>query len=270
MHSGPSNGPRAPRSAEGRTRSATEGSTARGARSASSAGTVPEAPISAAPLAPASDGPRLAPLGDGAVMLSLGDRVDRALNERVHQVAAAIRAAGLPWVHDVVPAYAAVAVHYDPLHTDYAAAERAVAELARLALRGAVEPALPREHLVPVRYDGPDLTEVARRTGLTEAEVIARHTAPAYTVYMLGFVPGFAYLGDLDPALVLERRHAPRTSVRAGSVAIAGHQTAIYPLEVPGGWHLIGCTELRPFRADVSPPCVFAPGDVVRFVAVEG
>ncbi|HLB54334.1 MAG TPA: 5-oxoprolinase subunit PxpB, partial [Gemmatimonadales bacterium] len=123
--------------------------------------------------------------------------------------------------------------------------------------------------LIPVRYDGPDLEEVSARTSLTREEVIRRHTAPEYLVYLLGFAPGFGYLGDLDPALILPRRSAPRTRVPAGSVAIAGAQTAVYPLETPGGWHLIGRTTLSLFDPRRDPPALLAPGDRVRFEALE-
>jgi KipI family sensor histidine kinase inhibitor len=124
-----------------------------------------------------------------------------------------------------------------------------------------------REHVIPVQYDGPDLEDVARRTGLAVADVIARHSAPTYTVYFLGFVPGWAYLGELDPALVVPRRTEPRARVPAGSVAIAGAQTGVYPYAIPGGWHLIGRTSVGLFDPMRDPPAVFAAGDRVRFVA---
>ncbi|HEX9167224.1 MAG TPA: 5-oxoprolinase subunit PxpB, partial [Gemmatimonadales bacterium] len=122
-----------------------------------------------------------------------------------------------------------------------------------------------REWVIPVRYDGPDLEWVAARTGLNPDEVVRRHSARLYTVYLLGFVPGFAYLGELDPTLVLPRRSTPRQRVPAGSVAIAGAQTAVYPLATPGGWHLIGQTTLRLFDPEREPPALLAAGDTVRF-----
>lgn len=211
----------------------------------------------------------LLPLGDSAVLLVLGDRIEPSTNRRVHAVAAAVREAGLPWVRDVVPAYASVAVHYEPLHTGYDDAAAVLRKLAHgVPDAAAASAASPRQHLIAVRYDGPDLAEVARLTGLSEAEVVARHCAPLYTVYMLGFVPGFAYLGELDPALVLARRAEPRARVPAGSVAIAGRQTAIYPLDTPGGWHIIGSTDVRPFDPAADPPAIFEPGDRVRFEPV--
>jgi inhibitor of KinA len=210
--------------------------------------------------------PVIAPLGETAVTLSWGDGVDATVNERVHRAAEAIQTAALPEVTDLVPAYAALTVFYDPLHLDYPALADQLAEVVRAAesTAGAGRPAV--EHAVPVHYNGDDLEEVARQTGLTTGEVVARHRAPTYRVYLLGFVPGFAYLGDLDPALVVPRRGTPRKQVPAGSVAIAGGQTAIYPLNTPGGWHLIGSTSLVMFDPQREPASLFRPGDRVRFV----
>lgn len=128
-----------------------------------------------------------------------------------------------------------------------------------------------REIVIPVCYGdefGPDLLEVAAHAGITHHEVVARHTATEYTVAMLGFAPGFPYLLGLDPALHVPRRANPRTRVPAGSVAIGGAQTGIYPRELPGGWHLIGRTPLTLFDPDRKPPCLLAPGDRVRFRAI--
>ena len=126
----------------------------------------------------------------------------------------------------------------------------------------------PRSVEIPVRYDGPDLADVARRTGLSEHEVVTRHTAGAYTVAFLGFAPGFPYLRGLDPALRVPRHASPRTSVPAGSVGVAGEQTGIYPRASPGGWQLLGRTDLVLFDLDRDPPALLSAGDRVRFVAV--
>ena len=218
----------------------------------------------------ADDAVAVAALGDSAVLLTLGDRVDLALNRRVHRVAAAVRARAIPAVTDVVPAYAALSVHYDPLHVEHDAIAAELRAIARDALLSGAD-AADRDattHEIPVAYDGPDLAEVAERTGLRAEDVIALHAGATYTVYLLGFVPGFAYLGELDPALVLERRPEPRMRVLAGSVGIAGRQTAVYPLPTPGGWHLIGRTEVRFFDPAADPPALLAAGDRVRFVPV--
>ena len=211
---------------------------------------------------------RIRPLGEAAVTVALGDVVELALNRRVHRLAAAVREAAIDGVIDVVPAYATLAVFYEPLRTSYADVVRALAPLvaaAATADHDALDVPHPT-HVVPVVYDGPDLADVAARLGLAAHEVVERHAAREYTVYLLGFVPGFAYLGDLDPALVLPRRDVPRPRVAAGSVAIAGRQTAVYPLVTPGGWHLVGRTDAPVLDLARTPPTPLAPGDRVRFV----
>jgi KipI family sensor histidine kinase inhibitor len=200
----------------------------------------------------------IAPLGDRALTIRLGETMDRTLAALARGVASRLRT--IPGVQEAVPGYATVTVFHD---SDYASI--------RAALEATVTTATPEEtsgveHVIPVRYDGPDLEDVARRTGLTPSEVVERHAARVYTVYLIGFVPGFAYLGDLDPALELSRRDQPRTRVPAGSVAIAGRQTGVYPLDTPGGWHLIGQTSTRMFDPMADPPATLAAGDRVRFV----
>lgn len=204
------------------------------------------------------------PLGDRALLVSLGDRVDPALNARVIALSRAFRDARPGAVTDIVPAYAAIGVWFDPEQRTY---EDLVEELAGIAAQP-IEPARFEdrpEHVIPTRYDGPDLARVAERASLTEAEVVTRHASGRYRVFLLGFVPGFAFLGPLDPALILPRRDQPRTRVPAGSVAIAGAQTAVYPLATPGGWHLIGKTEVRFFDPRRDPPALLEVGDRVRF-----
>ena len=213
--------------------------------------------------------PELAALGDGAILITLGDAVDRELNRRAHACAHAIRTAGLAGVIDVVPAYASLAVHYDASAADADEMTSRLDEIVRTPPPD--EAGLTAGELVaiPVRYDGPDLAAVAEATGLAPAEVIARHSAIEYYVYMMGFAPGFAYLGDLDPALRLPRHEAPRTRVPPGSVAIAGSQTAVYPHGTPGGWHLIGTTDLAMFDPRRNPPAFLRAGDRVRFEPIE-
>jgi KipI family sensor histidine kinase inhibitor len=215
--------------------------------------------------------PVILALGDAALTIRLGNRVDLELAARVRACADRIHAARLGAVREIVPAYAALTVFYDPARAGHA---EMVAALERILRDQPEGPARierpPREHRIAVRYDGPDLNYVAGETGLTRDEVIARHSGRTYTVLLLGFVPGFAYLGELDPALVLPRRAEPRRRVPAGSVAMAGAQTAVYPLETPGGWHLIGRTAAVLFDPDRVPPARLAPGDRVRFTPLEG
>jgi KipI family sensor histidine kinase inhibitor len=213
--------------------------------------------------------PRLLPLGDAAFSLVLGPSVDAATEARVVALGRAIAAARLPGVIETVPAYTTLTVHYDPLVIDAATLRDGLRSL----LAGPLETdagSVGRLVEVPVRYDGPDLGEVAAAVGISTDEVIARHLAREYRVVLLGFVPGFAYLAELDPTLVLPRRPAPRTRVPAGSVAIAGAQTGIYPSATPGGWHLIGSTPAELFVPDRDPPNLLAVGDRVRFVRAAG
>jgi KipI family sensor histidine kinase inhibitor len=180
-------------------------------------------------------------------------------------VARSVEAAGIPHVEDVVPAYLALTVFYDSRHASYSEMAARVLDECERAARPAGGAAAPSAHLIQVRYDGQDLDAVAAATGLTVDEVIARHSARAYTVDLLGFVPGFAYLSELDPSLQLPRRPEPRPRVRAGSVAIAATQTAVYPLDTPGGWHIIGRTETVMFDAAREPAALLSAGDIVRF-----
>jgi KipI family sensor histidine kinase inhibitor len=203
----------------------------------------------------------IAPLGDRAITIRFGDRLDATLAAQARGLAARVRE--VSGVQDAVPGYATVTVFFDPALTNQDTIAKAIGEGIN------AEPVRGIEHIIPVRYDGPDLEEVAQRTGLSVAEVISRHQAAVYTVYLIGFVPGFAYLGQVDASLDLPRRATPRTRVPAGSVAIAGRQTAIYPLDTPGGWHLVGRTDVTMFDPMSNPPSRFAAGDTVQFVPIE-
>lgn len=209
--------------------------------------------------------PRLAPLGDGALTLTWEGSVSPATHRLVLAAARRVRDDGAPFLVDLVPAYTTLSVFYDALAYDYDVVSRRVAELVREL---EPEPLAPgREIVIPVIYDGPDLGAVARHTGLSEAEVIARHSGRTYDVYLIGFAPGWAYLGALDPSLDVPRRPTPRQRVPAGSVAIAGAQTGVYPFALPGGWHLIGRTDTVMFDAERDPPALLQVGDRVRFEA---
>jgi KipI family sensor histidine kinase inhibitor len=209
--------------------------------------------------------PRLREAGDSALLVELDGGIDAATNARVIAIAAAIRAAATPGVRDVVPTYRSIAVYFDPLRLDIGH----VRELAARAAGTPVQAAGGRTVEVPVRYGGdagPDLADVAAFAGLRPEDVIARHASRDYRVYMLGFLPGFAYLGSVPPEIAMPRRATPRLRVPAGSVGIAGAQTAVYPRASPGGWQIIGRTPLRVFDPQRVPPAIFAPGDSVRFV----
>lgn len=206
----------------------------------------------------------LAPLGDSAITVKLGDGISESLSDHVVARARDIRDDEIAGVTDVVASYASVTVHYDPLRIGYADLRSRLLSIGRTHHdnSSAVNAA---EHVIPVRYNGEDLEDVARMTELSTREVIEIHSRRAYRVFVIGFVPGFAYLGVLDSRLVLPRRESPRKRVPSGSVAIAEAQTGIYPSETPGGWHLIGTTDVTMFDPELQHPTLFAVGDSVRF-----
>ena len=205
---------------------------------------------------------RTHPLGDAALLAELGTRLDTALNTRAIALANALKKRRD--VRQAVAGYASVTVHFDPDLTTHDAIAAAIKRLAAMRPPMA-EPG--RLHRIPVVYDGPDLEAVAAKLGLDPAQIAEIHTRPIYRVFLVGFVPGWAYLGPLPEELELPRRHVPRTQVPAGSVAIAGRQSGIYPLPTPGGWHLLGRTSVRLFLPDADPPCLFRAGDRVKFFA---
>jgi inhibitor of KinA len=164
-----------------------------------------------------------------------------------------------------VPAYASVVVRFDPLLIAPADAEREARSLAKMQDSG-VGIERGREVEIPTRYDGPDLVETAERSKLAVEELIAVHSGRVYRAFFLGFLPGFAYCGVLDPRIVAPRLMRPRERVPAGSVAVADGQTSIYPFDSPGGWRLIGRTDLRIFDPARESPALIRPGDRVRFV----
>jgi KipI family sensor histidine kinase inhibitor len=203
--------------------------------------------------------------GDTAVVVEFGDRVDRELSGRVLQLAAGVNASGIAGVYETVPTYRSLMVLHDPLTIDTASL---IARLRTLLDAPGTAPVQTKLWRIPACYErthAPDLEEVAARTRLSQEEVVRLHSRTVFHVYMVGFVPGFPYMGDLPAALELARRADPRIKVPAGSVAIAARQTAIYPLESPGGWHLIGATPVRLFDQRSERPALLTPGDKVRF-----
>ena len=205
---------------------------------------------------------RISPLGDTALLAELGSRLDTALNTRAIALAAALRKRRD--VRQVVAGYTGVTVHFDP---EQATVESLGAAIKRLAGKHPKMEVPGRLHRIPVIYDGEDLDEAATALGITRDQLIGKHVRPIYRVFLVGFVPGWAYLGPLPEDMYLPRRMTPRMQVPPGSVAIAGRQTGIYPLPTPGGWHLIGRTSVRLFLPDSDPPCLFRAGDRVKFFA---
>ena len=208
---------------------------------------------------------RFLPAGDSAVIVEFGDRIDRLLSERVLRLSALVRAAKLPGVIETVPTFRSLMVHYDPFATDSASLTVAIENLLDNSRSEAKPVTLWRIPACYAASHAPDLAGVAQRTGLSTAEVVGLHSGTRYHVYMIGFVPGFPYMGDLPAPLSLPRRADPRVRVPPGSIAIATSMTAIYPLESPGGWHLIGATPIRLFDPRRSRPALLSAGDAVRF-----
>jgi inhibitor of KinA len=206
--------------------------------------------------------------GDTALVVEFGDSIDRRLSRWVLALAQRLNARRLDGVVETVPTYRSLMVHYDPLVLPTVSLTRQIAEVMQ-DLR--CSEGAGRRWRLPACYDAslaPDLGEVAARTGLSSAQVIERHSSIAYHVYTLGFLPGFAYLGDVPAELVLPRRETPRLKVAAGSVAIATTMTCIYPFECPGGWHLIGRSPVALWERHPRYRALLAPGDQVSFAPV--
>jgi KipI family sensor histidine kinase inhibitor len=206
--------------------------------------------------------------GDTLLLVEFAHAIDPEINAQVVELANRLRRRIGQAIRDVVPGYCTVGIHIDPLQTDLTALERAIRdEAAQVERSSSHAPA----HVIDiaVRYggsDGPDLEKVAEWAGCTPAEVIERHAGRTYRVYMLGFVPGFAYMGKVDRSIAAPRHRVPRERVPAGSVGIAGEQTGVYPISTPGGWQLIGRTTAVMFDSARPQPSLVQPGDLVRFV----
>jgi inhibitor of KinA len=211
--------------------------------------------------------PQIAPLGDSSVLIQFGSDIDISINQRVHALAGLLVDSPFEGMTETVPAYATLLVQYDPLTVSFTQVRDFLRE--KLSQAEAAAARNPKRVEVPVRYGGEfgvDLEAVARHLHLKVEEVVRLHSEKIYTVYMMGFTPGFPYMGKLDDALVMPRLETPRTRVPAGTVAIAGSQTGIYPIASPGGWQLIGWTPLQLFDPNPDTPFLFTPGDEVKFI----
>ena len=212
---------------------------------------------------------RVIDVGDACVALELEARVDPRINDACLTVADRLAQSHLPGIRDIVTTYHTVAVHIDPL----VANRDAVADALRRAASGSggTDRRSGALHEIPVCYEdefGPDLEDVARFARCSAEEVVRLHSEHTYRVYLIGFLPGFAYLGKVDERIGMGRQETPRMRVAAGSVAIAGFQTGIYPIDSPGGWRIVGRTWVRPFNLQRPEPSLFRPGDMVRFLPV--
>jgi len=213
---------------------------------------------------------RISASGDTAVIVEFGNEVDRDLSNLVLSAATTVANSQLSGITEIVPTFRSLMVQYDPLITTSA---KVMAQITPLMNTASTSKTLMRKWSIPVCYEeefAADITGVAVATGQTIEQVVKLHSGVSYHVYMLGFLPGFPYLGNLAKALHLPRRTNPRTRVPKGSISIATSLTSIYPFESPGGWHLIGTTPVELFNHTKTPPALFAPGDQIKFEPVSG
>lgn len=217
------------------------------------------------------------PLGDAALTIELGNVIDEKINAEVLQLFNFLKTLCLPYVVDIVPAYSSVTVFYNAIYVlqkgcTTTAFEAVANELTtKIAEKATIPQPQERVLRVPVCYApafAPDIQEVAAQTKLSIQEVIQLHTAPTYRVYMIGFLPGFAYMGKVNERIAVPRKAQPRTVIEAGSVGIAGGQTGIYPLPSPGGWQIIGKTPVHLFNKVAAHPVFFRAGDSVIFYSI--
>jgi len=217
------------------------------------------------------DNVRMLSAGEQGLVVEFGTQIDPAVNERVHRVSKMLVDAKLIGISEVVPTYRSFLVYFDPIELSRQELIRRIRELLDTVADNPSQQATARVVDIPVCYGGdfgPDMDFVMRHSGFSANEVVHIHTSVPYLVYMLGFVPGFAYLGGLDERLATPRLEKPRTAIPVGSVGIAGTQTGFYPIESPGGWQLIGRTPIKAFHPDAADPFLFAAGDYLRFRAI--
>ena len=213
--------------------------------------------------------PKILPCGDSAVTIEFGDRIDPDINGMVLALDDIIRSRAPAGLLETVPTYRSLTVQFDPVETDYEALIRLVNEETKdLAPRKAVG----RRWRVPVVYGGEygsDLEEVAETHGMTPAQVIEIHSSAIYRIYMIGFLPGFTYLGGLDKRIATSRRVQPRAKIPSGTIMIGGEQAGIAPMDMPSGWHNLGLTPVRPYAPERNPVFLFAAGDEIVFEPVD-
>ena len=219
---------------------------------------------------PALPAPKILPCGNSAVSVEFANAIDAEINARVHALDRVLRHSPPRGMTEAMPSYAALLVFYDPQATSFDAISSELRTL-EAALPNRPAPITGRRWRIPVAYGGEfgfDLDAVSQRLRLDRDEIITRHTASMFKVFMIGFLPGFTYLGGLDPALAIPRRPTPRAKVPAGSIVIGGIQAAIGSIEGPSGWHVIGRTPVRTFHPTREPVVFLEPGDAVTFESI--
>ena len=213
---------------------------------------------------------RICPVGDSAITVEFGKSIDPAVNAMVHALRSFLDGEQVLGISDMIPTFCSLLISYDPGIIRYEELCGVIRRTLENGLQGMSS--LSRTYLIPVCYGGDygeDLPYVAEHAGLSEKEVIRRHSAPDYLIYMLGFLPGFSYLGGIDPALETPRLSQPRQRIPAGSVGIGGNQTGLYPLDSPGGWRLIGRSPVRPYDLRREEPILYKAGDRIRFIPID-
>ncbi|MFR3728945.1 5-oxoprolinase subunit PxpB [Lacrimispora sp.] len=212
---------------------------------------------------------RIKAVGDRAVLVELGDSINESVNRKVMEFNKKVLSSEMEGILETVPAFCSLLVYYDPMVTDYDAVFHYISNLSFSGSENREQSGALVE--IPVCYGGsfgPDLSFVAEHAGLKEEEVIRIHSGRDYRIYMLGFLPGFPYLGGMDERIATPRLNVPRTLIPAGSVGIGGEQTGIYPMDSPGGWQLIGRTPFCLFDPENGQKRLYEAGDTIRFVPI--
>ena len=213
---------------------------------------------------------RFLPAGDRALAVELGDSITAEINRKVRDLLVAIESEGIPGLIDLVPTYRSLLVNYDPLRLSLSELQERLADLEQHLDQATLK--APKVAEIPTLYGGehgPDLSHVAEHNGLDPDEVIQIHSGTEYLVYMMGFTPGFPYMGGMSERIATPRLQTPRTAIPAGSVGIAEQQTGVYPIESPGGWQLIGRTPVQLFDPQRDPPVLVVAGDYIRFTPIK-
>lgn len=207
------------------------------------------------------------PLGDSAIVVHFADVISENINTLIQKVASCLDTLQEPEIIEYVPGFTTITIYYNPLMTTYDDIVRAVHQILRNLPEDQEKSSTTKK--IPVWYNGADLEYVVNYTGLSREEVIRIHSEQLYLVYMIGFVPGFPYLGGMDKRLATPRKEIPRIKIEAGSVGIAGEQTGIYPIETPGGWQIIGQTPANLFDFRRATPALLKAGDQICFVPID-
>ena len=208
--------------------------------------------------------------GDSSLLIQFGNEINPEINQKIKATVQLMREQHIEGVQDVIPAFCSLLINYDPRVISYSEITKRMKTLLKVETKAGT--GKKKIYEIPVGYGGkygPDLSYIAEHAGMTEDEVIALHSSKDYLIYMLGFLPGFCYLGGLDERLHTPRLATPRIKIEAGSVGIGGSQTGIYPMESPGGWQLMGMTPVKTYDPERAVPILVEAGDYIRFVPVD-